>query len=885
MPQPVPPPQPPVIIEPIVSRTVASPFVYAEPEKAEDLLLEEDSSFRSSSPLPNSTRLKSATEVVAATDAAEPNFQVETDAASLGTAISVFPVTKTVESDSSSIFITASPANLESEKSIPSHSDYHPLITDNLAEKREDSEDLPIASSSYQIYGVVPISEIATTNQSPLQLSVTSFNESETISSPTSNISLCTLPSCGKSENKISTTEELTTDSPNLDNARNLVIPDLNRIPGQGKVTRLITQERGGKTREFYLGQTESETPVNSQEVEIPVEDISVVEISADSQEFDQERQIIAAEGNVEMRFANAVLTADRVEVNLNNRLAVASGSVALVRGEQVLRGERFEYFFVQDNGVITSANGEIFLPQAEQDFSAGLPTDVGAETVPERPLSDRLAANQPLRRITTDDGYSFVIGSRRNISNISLPRSGGRINRLRFQAERIDFDGSGWQATDIRVTNDPFSPPELELRADTAQFRNIAPLVDEITTTNSRLVFDQNFKVPIFQDRIILDRRPREPGFVTFGFDDDERGGLFVERSFKIIDNEQVQFKVTPQYFLQRAVFEDGFSFSTLGAELDFEAKLAERTNLVAAASFTSLDFGEIEDELRASVRLRQLVGEIENPHSLNFEYSYRDRLFNGSLGFQTVQSSLGVVLTSPSFILGDTGINFSYQLGTQLITSTEDEDDDDEFTTLLRSQGAISASRGFLLWQGEALPPTPEEGLKYTPTPVQPFLQLSTGFTGVGSFYSNGDGQQTLSASLGLEGQVGHFSRPYLDYTGFKLAYTQSIINGRSPFSFDRDLDSQTLSLGLTQQLYGPFRFGVQTSLSLNRDQEISTDYFLEYNRRTYNAIIRFNPTLELGSFSFRVNDFNWVGSPEPFSGTGVRPVRQGVRGRRFQ
>ena len=47
----------------------------------------------------------------------------------------------------------------------------------------------------------------------------------------------------------------------------------------------------------------------------------------------------------------------------------------------------------------------------------------------------------------------------------------------------------------------------------------------------------------------------------------------------------------------------------------------------------------------------------------------------------------------------------------------------------------------------------PNAEEGLRYTPTPVLPFLRLTTGVTGVSSFYSNGDTQQSLRGSIGLQ------------------------------------------------------------------------------------------------------------------------------------
>lgn len=56
--------------------------------------------------------------------------------------------------------------------------------------------------------------------------------------------------------------------------------------------------------------------------------------------------------------------------------------------------------------------------------------------------------------------------------------------------------------------------------------------------------------------------------------------------------------------------------------------------------------------------------------------------------------------------------------------------------------------------------MPPTPDQGLKFTPTPVVPYLSLNTGLTGVGSYYSNGETQPSITATVGLQGQIGHFS-----------------------------------------------------------------------------------------------------------------------------
>lgn len=610
-----------------------------------------------------------------------------------------------------------------------------------------------------------------------------------------------------------------------------------------------------------------------------------VVELTADRQEYDVDKQIVTAEGNVLIRFQNGLVDADRAQVSLPNRIMVAEGNVSLRRGEQLLRGDRLEYYFAQDNGTLLNASGEVNQARTGTDLAPTLSTNVGTASALSRPLSDRILVDQPLQQVTYPGGYTFVFGSGRDFQYLSpAGRTGGSVNHYRFQAERVDFDSEGWRARNVRITNDPFSPPELEVRADTARFRQLEPLVSEITTTNSRLVFDQGLSIPIFQDRRIIDRRPRDPALITFGYDATDRGGLFAQSSFSPINTPGVRLTLTPQYFIQRG-FKNGFiSPSSFGLRATLDATLAARTTLTGRAEFLTLDPTNLENKTRGSLRLRQVIGRTL-PHNLSIEYSYRDRLYNGSLGFQTVQSNFGAVLTSPVIPIGKTGINLNYQGSLQFINSETDRFDllpsvrTNNRINLTRYQAAASLSRGFVLWRGEGLPATATEGLRYTPVPVVPYLQLGLGTTGVASGYSNGDNQSSLSGTISLQGQFGHFSRPLLDYTGFNLSYTQVARVGASPFLFDRIADDRVLSAGITQQLYGPIRVGFQTSYNLNTGKEISTDYFVEYSRRTYNLILRFNPVLGIGSLSLRINDFNWLGNPGPFDGITVRPVVQGV------
>jgi hypothetical protein len=616
-----------------------------------------------------------------------------------------------------------------------------------------------------------------------------------------------------------------------------------------------------------------------------PPETRRVIEVIADRQEYDEQRRIITAEGNVEVRFDGAVVNAERLQVSLENLIAVGSGDIALVRGEQILRGERFTYNFIQDSGEILDGSGDVFIPTSGQDLSFS-PTTAGTGGVTARPISERIRANQPLQ--ASSPGEIIInLGGTRGVRNIPTPRQGGEINRLRFEAERIDFYPRGWVAREARITNDPFSPPELEVRADTITFTQETPFRDRIKTEGQRLVFDQGFSLPIPKDEEVIDRREREvtPGLFSIGYDGDERGGVFIERTFKPIDRDELVWSITPQFLVQKTIQGSESFPSQFGLKTRLNAILGPQTIVDSSAVFTSLNLSDVEDNLRASVRLRQALGQT-NPHILALEYSYRDRLYNGTLGFQTVQSSLGGVVTSPIIPLGNSGFNLTYQAGAQYINARTDREDlleddrDNDRVSLSRLQASARVGGGFFLWQGKPLAPTATEGLRYTGNPVVPFLRVNADLTGTSNYYTSGDNQSTLIGTIGLEGQFGHFSRPWLDYTAFNVSYSQGIFSGESPFFFDRAVDSQVLSLGFVQQLYGPFRFGFQTSFNLQTSERSSTDYILEYSRRTYGITLRYNPVLELGGISFRISDFNWTGGTDPFSDPSeIKPVRGGV------
>ncbi|AFY85029.1 DUF3769 domain-containing protein [Oscillatoria acuminata] len=654
-----------------------------------------------------------------------------------------------------------------------------------------------------------------------------------------------------------------------------------------------VTESEEPQTRDLYPEAVETaQLPVTTAEetdpeaaeivVEVPtpsgqnaapptIAPADTLEIKADRQEFDNERQIVTGEGNARMRGRGAALDAERLQINLESQVAIAEGDAVYAKGQQVLQGDRIEYDLVQNRGGIDGAKGDIFTPTTAEDFSPTLPTDVSASALQQQDIMDRLRAGEPPRRITPAGGITFGGGAG------SLPTTGGTIDRFRFEADRLNFNDLGWEGTNVRMTNDPFSPPELELRSPRATFRPISPLQDEIFAKNPRLVFDDRISIPLLRERVILDRSDQDPSLVRFGYDQEDRGGVYAETTvIPLGGSGPVQINLIPQYYIQRTLTDGiGNPSRLFGLKARLGANPTPTTSIVGEARFTDFDFNDEEENLRGTLRVRQMVG----THAVSGEYNYRDRLFNGSLGYQTVHQNVGVVVSSPIIALGGTGFNLSYQASAQYINADSDRPEllplvrDNNRIDSSRFQASAAVSRGFLLWQGKALPRTRTEGLRYTPAPVVPYVRLFGGLTGVASLYGSDDTQNALTGSIGIQGQFGHFSRRWLDYTGFNVSLSRIWKDGESPFLFDRIADSKVLTAGVTQQVYGPFRVGVQSSFNLDTGERISTDLSMEYSRRTYGVNLRFSPERQVGSLSLQLNNFSWFGSGNQFSPMGDR------------
>jgi hypothetical protein len=271
----------------------------------------------------------------------------------------------------------------------------------------------------------------------------------------------------------------------------------------------------------------------------------------------------------------------------------------------------------------------------------------------------------------------------------------------------------------------------------------------------------------------------------------------------------------------------------------------------------------------------------------------SYRERIYNGSLGLQTVVYSYGanlagtVIFNRPgqatdnpsteATTLPQKGpfftpvtLSWAAQSGNYQATLFQTNTLD----TLWRSYANLAVSSTLQLWQGEALDASedPARGLRYSPTPVIPGLGLNMGASGYLASYSDGANQNTLTLWGGPSFTIGQFDKPLFDYTRFSASIAGTFLGGASPFGFDRAVDLRTLSFQAAQQIYGPLVLEAGATFNIDNGSEFYGDVSYSYvelklQRRSYELGVYYSPYDGIGGIRVKLNDFNFAGTGTPF------------------
>ncbi len=480
-----------------------------------------------------------------------------------------------------------------------------------------------------------------------------------------------------------------------------------------------------------------------------------------------------------------------------------------------------------------------------------------------------------------------------------------GTLTRLRFQAARAVLTAEGWRADRASFTNDPFTPAQSWMDAD-----DVLAVQDKngdtvITSRRNRLILEDRLPINVTSRTRIRKEQEVENRWV-FGVDNEDRDGFFVGRRLKPIGiGQRGTLQLEPQFLLQRAYEGTTDSYplpgqsagadpqsqpSTLGDLFGLEARL--QAPVFGFDADLNLDISTFEPsnfangtrswgELVRPLKL-PLLGDVKS----RIFGAYRFRIWNGTLGEQDVYSAYGTSIEQRGVLppVGRFTNSYFWRLGVGNYQSNEffeSTGESQNFAQLWRGNafGAINSS--LVLWSGKPLPSTPEGALRYSPVPIVPGLTFNTNLSASLAYFGDGTRQNVFSLSGGPTLTLGHFSRPFLDYTQLTITGGISLRDGLSPFAFDAAVDLGTVGIGLTQQLVGPLvldgGIGVNVDPSSPNYGELTGSYVeLRWQRRAYAFSIYYSPYEGIGGVRVRLNDFGFNGTGVPFV-----PYQQRMRG----
>jgi hypothetical protein len=202
-------------------------------------------------------------------------------------------------------------------------------------------------------------------------------------------------------------------------------------------------------------------------------------------------------------------------------------------------------------------------------------------------------------------------------------------------------------------------------------------------------------------------------------------------------------------------------------------------------------------------------------------------------------------------------------------------------------RLSGGLTSS--LRLWEASLEPDEDElSTLRYAAEPVRPGLALNFGLASSLARYGEGERQNTLTLFGGPAITLGRFRQPWFDYSQVALLVGGTLLDGGSPFGFDRAVDLRTLSFRAAQQVYGPLVLEAGATWNIDSNSrfygDVSYSYVeLKLQQRSYELGVFYSPYDGIGGIRIRLNDFSFSGSgtpfvprPEPPAGPSARQTR---------
>jgi hypothetical protein len=411
-----------------------------------------------------------------------------------------------------------------------------------------------------------------------------------------------------------------------------------------------------------------------------------------------------------------------------------------------------------------------------------------------------------------------------------------------------------------------------------------------EIRTDRNRLVLDERLPIPITRRTVIKKQQDVDNRWVL-GVDEEDRNGRFIGYNIPVRVGEKGTLRIQPQFLTQRAINGNTDSYPLPGQSANapgvsqptkagdlFGLQAVLRRQVLGFNSDATLEMSTFNpDNIANGTRSwgdfsRAVQMPLLGESKWRLFGAYRFRTWNGTLGEQDVYSAYGTSLEQTGLLptWGKLSGNYLWRTGVGNFQGND-------FTTnnladSWRFSGIASANLNYPLWIGKPAALTASAAYANTGQPVVPGLWLRANVLGTFAYYGNGVNQNTIGLTGGPTLTLGHFVKPFFDYTEITVTGGGTLRQGGSPFSFDRAVDLGTIGIGLSQQIAGPLVFsgGIGYNVDPNSPNygEITNSYLeFRWQRRSYEIGIFYSPYDGLGGLRVKLNDFNFGGTGLPF------------------
>ena len=478
-----------------------------------------------------------------------------------------------------------------------------------------------------------------------------------------------------------------------------------------------------------------------------------------------------------------------------------------------------------------------------------------------------------------------------RLLTSDNRPLVTGSIGRWRFQAATLLLTPEGWHGDRVAFTNDPFTPAQTWVDAQNVNARLNRNGDIVVQTKSSRLILEDRLPLPLQNNQVFKKKKEVTNPWVQES-DGTDRGGYYIGRDLKPIKlGAAALLKLQPQFMVQRALSGSTSSYVLPGqpagnAPSSQPTQIGDLFGLVARLQGPLLGFNS-DITLNASTlnpsnfaNGTRSWGELNRPISLpllgevtsRFYGAYRYRIWNGSLGEQNIYSAIGLSLEQTKALPNLGPISNSYYARIGYGTFSGNLFGSTTIASFSRSSLFASLNSSLPIWTGQPLDPSLASTYRYSPVPVIPGLSLNTNLSVSLFNYSNGTAQNAYSISGGPTLTLGHFTKPFLDYTQLTITGGGSRRTGQSPLSFDQLVDLGTIGVGLTQQIAGPLVFNGGISMNIDPNSPFygrvtGASVELRWQRRSYEMSIFYSPYQQIGGITIKLHDFNFDGTGVPF------------------